>query len=129
MLYFNNDKFDFWKVYDSIKRFYPIGVRKNERRLYYSYRGLKDLTAIIVDKTQDEKQFESWELFTREIESEISKEITGTTYGQAPSFSSFVLLEKTTLDNLIRTKELHFFVSLVATILHHYWSRRQHSEN
>lgn len=114
MLCFNYNKFDFWKVYDSIKRFYPIGVKKDESRLYYSYPGLEELEAIIVDNIHDDKHFEDrWEHFTRQIETELSKEIIGTTYGQAPSFSSFVLLEQASLDNLTRTKELHFFVSLV----------------
>jgi hypothetical protein len=114
MLYFNYEKFDFWKVYDSIKRFYPIGVKKNESRLYYSYPCLKELEAIVVENIHDDKHFEErWEHFTKGIETEIGKEIIGTTYGQAPSFSSFVLLEQSSLDNQTRTKELHFFVSLV----------------
>jgi hypothetical protein len=114
MLNFNYDKFDFWKVYDSIKRFYPIGVKKDEGKLYYSYPGLKELEAIIIDNIHDDKHFEErWECFTKEMETEIGNEIIGTTYGRAPSFSSFVLLDRASLDNLTRTKELHFFVSLV----------------
>jgi hypothetical protein len=114
MLYFNYEEFDFWKVYDSIKRFYPIGIKKDESRLYYSYAGLKELELIIVDNIHDDKHFEErWGSFTKEVATQIGKEVVGTTYGQAPSFSSFVLLEQTFLDNLTRTKQLHFFVSLV----------------
>jgi hypothetical protein len=65
MLNFNYDKFDFWKVYDSIKHFYPIGVKKDEGNLYYSYPGLKELEAIIIDNIHDDKHFEErWECFT-----------------------------------------------------------------
>jgi hypothetical protein len=114
MLYFNSDKFDFWKVYDAIKSFYHIGIKKDESKMYFSYPGLKELENIIVDNIHNDKHFvERWDNFTKEIESEIGKEIIGTTYGQAPSFSSYVLLDTTSVDNLTRTKELHFFVSLV----------------
>jgi hypothetical protein len=114
MLYFNSDKFDFWKIYDAIKRFYPIGVKRDESKMYFSYPGLKELEDIVVDNIHDDNHFiERWDNFTKDIEKEIGKEIIGTTYGQAPSFSSYVLLDTTSIDNLTRTKELHFFVSLV----------------
>lgn len=114
MLLFNSDKFDFWKIYDAIKRFYPIGVKRDESKMYFSYPGLKELENIIVDNIHDENHFvKRWDNFTKEIEKEIGKEIIGTTYGQAPSFSAYVLLETASIDTLTRTKELHFFVSLV----------------
>jgi hypothetical protein len=114
MLYFNSEKFDFLKIYDAIKRFYPIGLKKDQSKMYYSYPGLKELENILVDNIHDENNFISrWKNFTKDIELEIGKKIIGTTYGQAPSFSSFVLLDTTSVDNLTRTKELHFFVSLV----------------
>lgn len=114
MLYFNSDKFDFWKIYDAIKHFYPIGVKKDESKMYFSYPGLKELEDMVVDSIHDDHHFlERWDNFTKAIEKEIGKEVIGTTYGQAPSFSSYVLLDTISVDNLTRTKELHFFVSLV----------------
>lgn len=114
MLHFNSDAFDFWKIYDAIKRFYPIGIKKDESKMYFSYPGLKELEDIIIDNIHEDKNFvERWDNFTKEIETEIGKEIIRTTYGQAPSFSSFVLLDTASVDDLTRTKELHFFVSLV----------------
>src|SRR5438034_726729 len=50
---------------------------------------------------------------SKEIQSEIVKEIIDTTYGRALSFSSFIIIKKTALENLTRAKELHFCVSLV----------------
>ena len=115
MLYFNSEKFDFWEIYNSIKHFYPIGIKKEEGKLYFTYPGLKELENIIVENIHDESNFNSrWQDFTKEIEKQIEKQIIGTTYGQAPSFSSFVLLDSASFGNLTRTKELHFFVSLVA---------------
>jgi len=82
--------------------------------MYFSYPGLKELEDIVVDNIHDDNNCtERWENFTKDIEKEIGKEIIGTTYGQAPSFSSYVLLDTVSIDNLTRTKELHFFVSLV----------------
>ena len=114
MLHFNSGKFDFWKIYDAIKRFYPIGVKIDENKIYFSYPGLKELEDIVVDNIHDDNHFsERWGSFTKAIEKEIGKEIIGTTSGQAPSFSSYVLLDTISVDDLTRTKELHFFVSLV----------------
>lgn len=114
MLYFNYNKFDFWKIYNSIKHFYPIGIKKDDSKMFHSYPGLKELEKVLVDNIHDQDKFNSvWKDFTNEIESRLGKEIIGTTMSQAPSFSSFVSLETTKLDNLTRTKELHFFVSLV----------------
>jgi hypothetical protein len=116
MFDFNPDKFDFWPIYDAIKRFYPIGIqwRGEESHMFLSYPGLKELEAIIVDNIHNETHFtERWRNFTASIQRETDKEVIGTTYAMAPSFSSYVLLEKTSSGNLTRTKELHFFVSLV----------------
>lgn len=114
MFNFNSDKFDFWKIYDAIKYFYPIGIKRDESKMYSSYPGLKELEDILVDNIHDNKHYiERWDNFTKNIEKEIGREIIGTTYGQAPSFSSFVLFETASVGNLTRTKELHFFVSLV----------------
>lgn len=114
MFNFNIEAYDFWPIYDAIKRFYPIGIDRNNNQLYLSYPGLKILEDIIADNVHKRKHFtERWESFTTEIKNEIKKEIIGTTYGQAPSFSSYVLLNTVSIDDLTRTKEIHFFVSLV----------------
>ena len=82
--------------------------------MYFSYPGLKELEDIVVDNIHDDSHFvERWDNFTKDTEKEIGKKIIGTTYGQAPSFSSYVLLDTVSVDDLTRTKELHFFVSLV----------------
>lgn len=114
MLYFNSDKFDFWKIYDSIKQFYPIGIIKKENDLFYSYPGLKELEAIIIDNIHNDSYFKTrWGDFDNEIQEKTGKPIIGTTYGHAPSFSSFIQLDISKFENVTRTKELHFFVSLI----------------
>ena len=109
MLHFNNDKFEYWEVYESIKRYYPIGVKRVKNGLYDSYPGIKELETLIADNVHDERHFQDrWELFTKELAAEIHKEIIGTTYPHAPSFSSFVLLDETSLNNLTRAKQIYF---------------------
>jgi hypothetical protein len=116
MLYFDFEKYDFWKIYDTIKHFYPIGIKKDDSNMYLSYPGIKDLERILVEKIHDQYSFTNeWEEFTKDIEHQTGKEVIGTTYGQAPCFSSFVLLDSTTTGNIIRTKQLHFFVSAIGT--------------
>jgi hypothetical protein len=111
---FKFDKYDFFKIYESLKRYYPIGISNEAGEMYFSYSGFKELGNIIVENIHDEKNFyDRWKIFHQEIENEIGKEVKGTTYGQMPSFSSFILLETNTVENLTRTKELHFFVSLI----------------
>src|SRR5688500_5405881 len=113
MFCFNYDKFDFWKIYDSIKQFYPIGIKKDDSKMFFSYPGIKELVKIVVNNIHDPGKYNStWKEFTKEIESQLGKEVVETTYGQAPSFSAFVLLETSMQNNLTRTQELHFFVSL-----------------
>jgi len=114
MFSFNSDKYDFWLIYEKIKQFYPIGIRQDESCLFASYSGQKDLEKIIVDNIHENGNFRTrWTNFTDEIAEEINKEVIGTTYGQAPCFSSSIVLGTENLANLTRTKELHFLVSLV----------------
>ena len=114
MLYFNSDKFDFWTIYDCIKKRYPIGIQRDESKMYSSYPGHQELISIIVENIHEESNFKTrWSDFILNVKHKIQKEIIGTTYGQAPCFSSFIELEKQTTDNLTRIKELYFFVSLV----------------
>lgn len=114
MLYFNSDKYDFWKIYEAISKFYPIGVNRETGSFFRSYEGMKELEAIIVDNIHNEKHFnERWVSFSQKIEALTKKKITGTTFGQAPSFSASLLIESETMNSLARTKEIHFFVTLV----------------
>jgi len=58
--------------------------------------------------------------FEKEIGRDLNKEIIGMTYGQAPSFSSSLILERNQLDNLYHFKELRFTVSLVGNFFQIY---------
>jgi hypothetical protein len=125
MLRFNSDKFDFWPIYDSIKRFYPIGIANDNPHLFNSYPGIKELNAIIGDNIHNSEHLNSrWRDFTIELENRIQKPIRGTTFLQ-PCFSSCIEMGTFSFDNFTRTKELHFFVSLLGpfySIIGHDWN-------
>jgi hypothetical protein len=114
MLFFNTKKYNFWPIYDCTKKYYPLGIAKDDGTdMYVSFPGLKELIAIIVENIHEEKSFnERWTSFESMVQAEARKMVTGTTYGQAPSFSSFLELEKTEYNGLTRIKELFFFVSV-----------------
>jgi hypothetical protein len=123
MFYFNHEMYDFWPVYDSIKKYYPVGIPKDDTGMYMNYPGLKNLEKVIIDNIHDENNFTNcWESFEKTVEYRTHKIVYGTTYGQTPCFSSYIELDQRSTDNLIRIKEVHFFVSLVGpfyTVLGH----------
>ena len=112
---FNTSQYDLWEIYETIKKYYPIGLSHHEGKgIYFEYAGIKELEKIVVENIHDNKNWnERWVKFTEEIGKEINKEIIGTTYGQAPSFSSSVILERNQIENFHHQKELHFAVSLI----------------
>ncbi len=112
---FNSNKYDLWEIYEVIKKYYPIGISRNEGRgIYLEYKGIQALEKIIADNIHNSNNYQDrWESFTTQIGKELNKEIIGTTYGQAPSFSSSIILQKNELEDCIHKKELHFSVSLI----------------
>lgn len=119
---FNSSTHDLWDIYESIKKYYPIGLKKYEGKgIYYDYPGIKKLEKIVVENVHDGEKFhERWVGFTTEIGKELGKKIVGTTYGQAPSFSSSIILKRIDFENCIHRKELCFSVSLVGNFFQIY---------
>jgi len=113
MFYFNSNKFDFWEIYNCIKRNYPLGIKKDENGFFYSYPGLIELGHLISSKFSDGGEYEKFADILLEWESNIGKKIEGTTYGQAPSYSGYLEIEAFTHENHKRTKELHFYISIL----------------
>ncbi len=69
--------------------------------------------AIRLLEDHNHKNFQNWVRFTEEIALHLQKEINDTTYGQAPSYSSFIRLDTVTTGDVTRKKEIGFFVSLL----------------
>jgi hypothetical protein len=118
MMIFFNEKYNFWPVYESIKRFYPIGCMQDWELIYryreFDYPGVKELGTIIEENIHNESNFSSrWGTIENEIEKVSGNKIIGTTYGQAPSFSGYIQLNNFSDSNSERSKKLYFFLSLV----------------
>jgi hypothetical protein len=118
LLIFFNEKYDFWPVYESIKKYYPIGCILDWEQLHayrnFDYPGKKMLESLIMENIHDESRYKShWVAIEKEIEKHTAKEVIGTTYGQSPSFSAYIPIETTTNANMVLIKELYFFQSLL----------------
>ena len=114
MLNFNTEIFDFWPIYETIKQFYPIGISTSNRNLFDSYPGTADLKKLVIENIHDKINFESrWKKFDELLEAKTKFKPVGTTMGQAPSFSSFIEIERIDHGSLTRVKRLHYFVSLL----------------
>ena len=112
---FNHHTHDLWEIYDSIKKYYPIGIPRGEGRgIFFEYPGIKRLEEIIIDNVHNKSNYkERWTEFTKEMRRILKMEITDTTFGQAPSFSAYAILEKNVISNCSHYKELHFAISLL----------------
>lgn len=111
---FNNKTHNFWAIYESIKTYYPIGIDNNYPGIFFDYWGLKKLEDIIVTNIHNEKNFrQEWKDYWGTAGQEINLPIIGTTYGQAPSFSSYIELKNEKGETCDYHEELHFAVSLI----------------
>ncbi len=112
---FNPDRYNFWPIYEAIRKYYPIGItRLDESSLFFRFPGIKALEAIVVKNIHDQDTYQKvWGSFQKSLQEEIGKEIIGTTYGQAPSFSALVQADLFRQGSFTFRKELHFTVSLV----------------
>ncbi len=112
---FNTSTHDFWEIYDAINKYYPIGLdRKEGKGIYSEYKGIKDLERIVMENIHDKVNFqERWLKFTEQIGITLNKEVIDKTFGQAPSFSSSIILKKNPFQDGFHVKTLHFSVSLV----------------
>jgi hypothetical protein len=109
---FNPDRHNFWPIYETIVKYYPIGISK-ESSLYLRYPGIKALEEIVVRNIHDKDTYDTlWTNFEKSVQDAFGKEVVGTTYGQAPSFSAFLRINHWQHEQVSIRKELHFAVSL-----------------
>jgi len=112
MFHYNKNKYDFSSVEEALLRYYPIGISKN----YYDHKGYKELKELFADNVQNEDVYEKkWVRFEREVAAETGNVVTGTTYGQDNCFSARLHLEKIVASDMVRYKEIWFFVSIAGT--------------
>lgn len=111
---FNNDHYNFWTIYESIKNYYPLGIDNSGPGIFYDYWGIKKLEELVVTKVHDQETYRlEWSEYCDKISGEIKRPIIGTTYGQAPAYSGYIELKKEQGETTGFQEELHFAVSFI----------------
>lgn len=114
MYYFNEKKYDFWDIYTCIHKFYPIGIPEGMVSFYNSYPGIVERRKIIAKSIYDNNIFkQKCSDFYEDISKTTGQEVIGTTTGITSCYSALMEIKSTVMFDLKRTKELHFFVSLL----------------
>ncbi|MGY4385851.1 hypothetical protein ACVWYN_002899 [Pedobacter sp. UYP24] len=113
-LNFNSYAYNYWPIYDTVKKYYPIGIKRLENSVYFDYPGLKELDNIVVEAIhgEDNKKFKAWQAFMEQLSSKFQVKHMGTTMGQAPSNSAEFILEDVDTPEFRRVKKLVLAVSL-----------------
>jgi hypothetical protein len=110
----DREPFDFWLVYKAIAEYYPIGIDRNNSHLYNEYEGIKRIEKVLIERIHNDKNHQTeWVAYWQRFGVEIGKPIEGTTYGQAPSFSSYIISKEERGQICDCFEEIHFCVSLI----------------
>lgn len=111
--FFNYEEYDFWPLYDAIKKYYPIGIKKNQHfDIYRRYHGIQELEKTILKRLEGiNPGYGSWKSFVKKLGDEIGKHTHGSTFGFVPSYSAYLSLESEGKDDKWKYKELCFSVS------------------
>ncbi len=111
---FRTDRYNFWPIYEAIKKYYPLGIEKRNGGIYFTYPGIAELEKLIVENIHQKDNFQTrWEQKTENWSGELNHKIVGTTFGQEPSFSACVELSKDEFGDRIAEKRIHLAVSLI----------------
>jgi hypothetical protein len=114
-LHFHTPSHNFWPIYDAIKKYYPIGLKRTENSIFFEYPGFKELGDIMAEAMygEDNTNFKAWQAFENEIALKFQVIAQGTTMGQAPSYSTEFILEDEQTPGLRRIKKVVLVFSLV----------------
>ncbi len=112
---FNNDVYNFWPIYEAIRKYYPIGIKKLERiNSYYEFQGTKEKEKLLVEQIHDQEAYQkNWGSYCSYLSKELGQKVTSTTMGQAPCLGAEVELLDQTNNHIKHIRTLHFTVSLL----------------
>jgi hypothetical protein len=109
------DKYGFWPLYHCLQEYYPIGIKFNNDQSdgYHTYPGMKKYSDAL-KPIQNKVDYDSvWLSFETRLSQLTGKPVVGTTMGQAPCFSAFLELTREAVGNLVRSREVHVYVSVL----------------
>ncbi|MGF7041805.1 hypothetical protein [Mucilaginibacter lappiensis] len=102
------------EIGETIKQYYPIGVRPDSPE-YKEHPGIKKIMAIIEENaTQNKKFTKPWVDFLKKLRSGSKRKIHNNSLPHDLSFSGELILESYQDESLQRTKKLIFSISLIA---------------
>ncbi|MEP7319473.1 MAG: hypothetical protein ABI921_12055 [Panacibacter sp.] len=111
---FNPETHDYWSIIETIKKYYPMGIEDDTWMCYNKDPSRKSLEEIIVKNIHEESEIKSiWNSLNTDVVKDLNKELIGTTYGQSPSFSAELILEKFENEKVWYRKKLCFSISLL----------------
>jgi hypothetical protein len=112
---FDENKYSFNLIEDTIKKYYPFGIEyDSEWTQYMSFPGIEELGKLVVENIHSNKNYkERWLNFIKSIGKESGKKVSSNTFGQSPSFSAVVLLDTFEIKNYKISKSLYFSVSFL----------------
>lgn len=113
---FNPEQYDFWSVYETMKKYYPLGIKDpgGIDCLFDQYPGQEAMREIIGENLVEQKNYrERWTKFKNTLKGNLKKPVQSTSILFAPCFSGLVLLKHKKDTEAIHRKELHFAVSLL----------------
>lgn len=111
--HFNPSQYDFWELYQTIARYYPIGIDAESAPLRESFPGTKVMNALIRDNVHDPAAFARWEDFDAKVTRETGFSGRGSTLGDSPAYSSVLHIGESKHGSLTRIRELQYCVSLL----------------
>jgi hypothetical protein len=113
---FNSQRFDFWPVYETIKQYYPLGLRtqKDVDVSLQGFPGQEKLRQLIADNLENTKNYRSrWSSLQKELQTALKKRVHSDTSPVHPCFSAYLPLRREQSDNLTYIKELRFCISFL----------------
>lgn len=113
---FNPQRYDFWPVYETIKQYYPLGLRaqRDNDVLLQGYRGQERLQQLTADNIVDAKVYRSrWSTFRKELQAALKKRVHSDTSLFEPCFNGYIPLLKEQGASITYTKELRFCISFL----------------
>ena len=110
---FDSDRKLHREIANVISETYPVGLMPDAAE-YHEWPGVKRMWKLIEENVVINKNYRlRWGGFLRKIKKGSKNEIVSTTYGNAPSFSADLILERYEDDAVVRVKKISFAVSLI----------------
>lgn len=112
---FSPEAYDYWPIIDTIKKYYPMGIENDHWMCYTKDPSNKNLDDIIVKNIHEESELKLiWNSVCADIIKDLNKECIETTYGQSPSFSAEIVLDKFENEKVWYCKKICFAISLIS---------------